>query len=966
MIQKTFEIELDIMSVRTKRYNFNIVQNDIQTNVFNITMYNGTNILNLSSVSSATLTFKKADNNVVQGTASVATPTSGIIIYTLGTNEISYPGITTVTVELIGSNDERLTSNQFSFNTVAELGGDDAVASTTEYSLLNTLVDTVEGLIEDTEEAIDNCEEAVADVDEKLTQFNEWRFKGAYSSETTYNVNNIVSYVGSMYICTATTTGNAPTNGSYWDLVIQSSKFGYLQNSSTPTSETDTMAIGINGYDKNEDGLLVFANSVYLAEDTDYTIDGTSENITKVSGNWESGSYFNFVVLKNASSNIIDTDTAINVKSYDVIGNGSIDDYGALNTLIESVGSTPTELYFPRGTYKIGTNTTFPSNIVLNLTNGAMLSPDSGKTVAINGEIKAGLYQIFTGNGNVSGAIKNSEVYPEWFGAIGDGTTDDTTSIQKALNFKNVNFSTKTYITDPLYLVSNSTIYMTPNTILKAKTGYGRLDCLLNIDDISNVTIHGNYGTIQMLRAEYSEEYNYAVSICGGSKIRINDLNSIDAGDGFYVGASKSVLTTPSSDVYISNCYADNNLRNGLSIVSGRNVNILGGKYSNSNGMNPQFGIDIEPNTTDDWMENINLIGVTTEGNTRGGLSIVPGYLALGSGTTNPVSVNVFNYKSKDDGLMGGIYLAYQNPTSPIPENRIYGEINIENVLIETPECAGFRTNRWNELSPKVNCRNIHIVNPYDGVSSNLYDKCAFVVYVATTDTLSSSGNIDFVNCGAVDNRAITLMQLVYYIYTQTSAKPINNIKIINAYGSGQVSTTNHLVNWTYGTGIVKFDNLPIVTHTSDKDISNYKGVINTGDKSMVFTLPLAANQQGMEYIVQNTVSSTLQISPQSSDTILQYGLKSNNDLVLRKIGDYVRLKSLGGTSWHVVEITGRISPLGYSAIPVSLYGIAVPSGDTWEVGDRVINIAPSVGQPKSWVCTVAGTPGTWVSEGNL
>lgn len=35
-------------------------------------------------------------------------------------------------------------------------------------------------------------------------------------------------------------------------------------------------------------------------------------------------------------------------------------------------------------------------------------------------------------------------------------------------------------------------------------------------------------------------------------------------------------------------------------------------------------------------------------------------------------------------------------------------------------------------------------------------------------------------------------------------------------------------------------------------------------------------------------------------------------------------------------------------------------------VGARIENSAPTVGQPKAWVCTVAGSPGTWVSEGNL
>jgi hypothetical protein len=47
-------------------------------------------------------------------------------------------------------------------------------------------------------------------------------------------------------------------------------------------------------------------------------------------------------------------------------------------------------------------------------------------------------------------------------------------------------------------------------------------------------------------------------------------------------------------------------------------------------------------------------------------------------------------------------------------------------------------------------------------------------------------------------------------------------------------------------------------------------------------------------------------------------------------------------------------------------YGTAAPSVGAWSVGDRVYSQSPSVGQPKSWVCTVAGSPGTWVSEGNL
>jgi Pectate lyase superfamily protein len=49
-----------------------------------------------------------------------------------------------------------------------------------------------------------------------------------------------------------------------------------------------------------------------------------------------------------------------------------------------------------------------------------------------------------------------------------------------------------------------------------------------------------------------------------------------------------------------------------------------------------------------------------------------------------------------------------------------------------------------------------------------------------------------------------------------------------------------------------------------------------------------------------------------------------------------------------------------------SLKQSAAPTTGTWRVTDTVMNSAPTVGQPKGWVCTVAGTPGTWVSLGNL
>lgn len=50
----------------------------------------------------------------------------------------------------------------------------------------------------------------------------------------------------------------------------------------------------------------------------------------------------------------------------------------------------------------------------------------------------------------------------------------------------------------------------------------------------------------------------------------------------------------------------------------------------------------------------------------------------------------------------------------------------------------------------------------------------------------------------------------------------------------------------------------------------------------------------------------------------------------------------------------------------VEQLGAAIPSTNTRAVGDRVEQSVPVVGNPKGWRTTVAGTPGTNVSEGNL
>ena len=94
----------------------------------------------------------------------------------------------------------------------------------------------------------------------------------------------------------------------------------------------------------------------------------------------------------------------------------------------------------------------------------------------ILGPFEAGLHKVFNGTGSVIfGTNSVIEIYPEWWGAIGDGKTDCTAAIQTAINSSNIDMSgfvigRNVQFTSGTYLVTSA---IKTDKILKI-TGAGR------------------------------------------------------------------------------------------------------------------------------------------------------------------------------------------------------------------------------------------------------------------------------------------------------------------------------------------------------------------------------------------------------------------------------------------------------------------------------------------------------------
>ncbi len=371
------------------------------------------------------------------------------------------------------------------------------------------------------------------------------------------------------------------------------------------------------------------------------------------------------------------------------------------------------------------------------------------------------------------------------FGAKGNGATNDTAAIQKAINSLpstggTVVIPTGVYGIDAvtsLKLRSNVTIQMTPSTVLGVIPNAAAHYEVLHIGGVSNVNI--NSGVLwgdRLTHKGTTGEHGFGAAVLGSSNVTITGTASNNMwGDGFYIGNGPtfgSSLKTRSTNVKLIDVTADNNRRQGISITSGKDISIVRAKLTNTNGAAPSAGIDVEPNGKTDILQNISIVDTYTANNQGAGIALSLGAIV---GTTTPISITVTNHT--DNGSKQGMNISGGSGIIP-------GTVRVDN-----PTWMNSKTNAlavvgtdYRGFSTTVN--NAKVVNANTSAKG-----AAIAVY--NYNSAIQLGNVAINYANISDTRTTKMTTAAFY--AGTTAGTVKNVTIVkpilNGIKLGNVTT---------------------------------------------------------------------------------------------------------------------------------------------------------------------------------
>jgi hypothetical protein len=586
--------------------------------------------------------------------------------------------------------------------------------------------------------------------------------------------------------------------------------------------------------------------------------------------------------------------------------------YGAtLQTAITAIGATAATLHIPAGTHSIAADLTIPANVTLRPERGATLAIATTKTLTINGGFEAGLYPVITctGTGTVVFGDRVPVVFPQWFGAVGDNSTDDSAAINLAAAVARGSASKR--------------------LALPACTGYNAASQL----DLQQLHIEG--------KATVSSSYDgHAVLIGNGSRLDIE----------LSVTRSPAIRTAGTSGIWVSqlnystltlassNSYIGIKFEAGTGAMAYNTITLKNLHYNNTGLM-----VHVPAGVTGWANENL-VIGGSFGGAVTGGLSAVT---LLGEGTN---AINKWSFIKPSFEISEGTAVITTKA-----QNCQFRDVRRE--MGDALAVATFNDRSYNNVISLGSSDRYFFWNYQTGGSYGA-PGCDVRMEVDSPPFRLT----DFASFNSAYHDGTYLHAPGFQLIdpsTGVVSRKLNttNLKLIDGFGGAALVGTGDSYDNIGITVNFKRDvvngylshtkKLYVKGRTLDKDQEPTVWVKCYDSAGNVLSGTTPAYVQGNRWTAVSTFYKIYASSPATN------ALSFHKDVAKALIGVAGSGNKLTGLEiYSPYQADGYLDYTGPKELPGALYAANAPTKWHFQVGDRVLNDATASGQPQGWTCT--------------
>ncbi|KAA6440699.1 right-handed parallel beta-helix repeat-containing protein [Dyadobacter flavalbus] len=542
---------------------------------------------------------------------------------------------------------------------------------------------------------------------------------------------------------------------------------------------------------------------------------------------------------------------------------------------------------------------------------------DTATTVFITDPARAGIFKhnpsstkaddgalTIVASGKRYERVFSGPVNVEWFGVVGDGATDHTATLQKMLDRADISSiyfpkPAVSYRIKNLNMRSNKTLTLEEGTVVEGFGTLGLEERMIMMYNVQNVSIKGNNVVFKDQKAKYtSGEQRHIFIMLGVKNVTIEGIAANNSGgDGFYIGSSPTQKF--SENVKLINISADNNRRQGLSIISGKNIEVISPVFSNTNGTAPSAGIDIEPNYPDEFLEGIRITNPITKNNIGAGIVIL---IDDFKGTNRVVDIAITNHI--DDGSFYGAYISRAT-------GAITGTITFQNPIWKNNKANGFCASNYSSSACAVQINDPTVIDCNNAGSTHALFGSAMLVYrEASAIGDANIGNVHIVRPKVYDTRSVKKMVSAFAFEDVSKKGTVKNCSLIDPAV-------------LEGLDALKYVHMAVVDNfaLSDRhekltfDIAQANRLLTYGFFKKVFH---NATSTGLRTISLNGLppnypaitfevrtGQILRLIPLINDTILPISATKGKYIQSNVVGSKITLRKIATNTWQVDGMVG-------------------------------------------------------------